>query len=452
MQSKIVSSSAQTAPEIADAATGAGPPHAPDTRVRGRRLVIARTGWAAAAGILVVLYILLLPACLLQLQTVCSGPSCALVQPSPTSARILQQLDLTVGGYAALTVSLLVLSSLFAFAVAGVIVWRKSDDWMALLVALSQVALGTELVPYLLQTSSSTWQLLALVMNALAFAVLFLVFAQFPTGHFVPRWVGWMVIGWCAASGLFIVSYVLTGELQFTTVTLVWLAVLSGITGAQVYRYRSVSNPLERAQTRWVIFGGVIALGVIIADFAPTYLFPALRQSGSLYLLASAPVYTLPIILFSICLGVAILRYRLYDIDVIIRRTLVYGVVTATLVAVYFGSVVVLQAAFHALTNQGSTLAVVASTLAIAALFQPLRRRVQAAVDRHFYRRKYDAERTLSAFVATVQGEMDLDELTAQLVSVVEETMHPSHVTFWLAMPQRVVNQGPEQVEPHREE
>jgi hypothetical protein len=374
------------------------------------------------------------------------------VQPSPTSAHILPKLGFSVGGYAAFTVSLLVLSSLFAFAVAGVIVWRKSDDWMALLVALSQVALGTELVPYLLQTSRSSWQLLALVMNALDFAVLFLVFALFPTGHFVPHWVRWMVIGWCAASGLLIMSYILTGELQFTVATLIWLAVLSGITGAQVYRYRSVSSPVERAQTRWVIFGGVIALVIIIADFAPTYLFPALRRSGSLYLLASAPVYTLPIILFSICLGVAILRYRLYDIDVIIRRTLVYGLVTATLVAVYFGSVVVLQAAFHALTNQGSTVAVVASTLAIAALFQPLRTRVQAAVDRHFYRRKYDAERTLAAFIATVQSEVNLDELAAQLVSVVEETMHPAHVTLWLTMPHRALNREPAQAEPYREE
>src|SRR5262249_2174366 len=140
--------------------------------------------------------------------------------------------------------------------------------------------------------------LLALVANALDFAVLFLVFALFPVGRFVPRWAWWLVVGWVAATVALVVSYSLTDELQFTLFTLVWLFVLSGIVVAQVYRYRVVSRPRERAQTRWVVFGGVTALVIVLADFAPTFLFPALLQPGSLYLLASAPIYTLPIILF----------------------------------------------------------------------------------------------------------------------------------------------------------
>jgi len=144
---------------------------------------------------------------------------------------------------------------------------------------------------------------------------------------------------------------------------------------------------------------------------------------------ASAPL-VIPSI--PIATGIAILRYRLYDIDRIINRTLVYGSLTATLVTLYFGAIVVLQRVFVTLTGQQSTLAVVASTLLIAALFTPLRRRIQGFIDRRFYRRKYDARKTLEAFSARQRNETDLDSLSDDLVGVVRETMQPSHVSLWL--------------------
>ncbi|HEV8191201.1 MAG TPA: hypothetical protein VGP82_06915 [Ktedonobacterales bacterium] len=424
---------AHVTPAAASAVADVDRPHPPGTRIHGRRLLVARGVWAATAAVLVGLYVLLLPACLVQLETVCTRAPCALIQPNPSSAQALQAFGFSVGNYAALTIGMIILSSVVCFVVSGVIVWRKSDDWMALVVALAGVALGTELVPYLIQTGPSTWQLLALVTNTLDFAVLFLAFALFPGGRFVPSWARWLVIGWLAAGVALVFFYLLTGELLFTAFTLVWLTVLGCLVSAQVYRYRVVSSSRERAQTRWVVFGGLSAVLVVVADFAPTYLFPAVGQPGSLYLLASAPVYTLPIIVFSVCLGIAILRHRLYDIDVILRRTLIYSLVTGTLAVVYFGSVVTLQAGFRALTGQGSALAVVASTLAIVALFQPVRGQVQAAVDRHFYRRHYDAARTLAAFSAALRSEVDLAQINEQLLNTVDEAMRPAHVSLWVA-------------------
>jgi hypothetical protein len=136
---------------------------------------------------------------------------------------------------------------------------------------------------------------------------------------------------------------------------------------------------------------------------------------------------------FPISIGIAIVRYRLYDIDILINRTLVYGALSATLALIYFGGVATTQAIFRALTGQQEQpqLAIVISTLLIAALFNPLRRRIQRFIDRRFYRRKYDARKTLEAFSAKLRDETDLDALSDDLVGVVKETMQPSHISLW---------------------
>ncbi len=179
----------------------------------------------------------------------------------------------------------------------------------------------------------------------------------------------------------------------------------------------------ERLQIKWFVYAVVVLMVLVLisaitGDFGPASLW--------------AVVFALGVVGIPTAAGVAILRYRLYEIDLIINRTLVYGSLSAALAGLYFGAIVVLQRLFVLLTGEKSTLAVVASTLLIAALFNPLRRRIQSFIDRRFYRRKYDAAKTLEAFSARLREETDLGALTDNLVGVVGETMQPSHVSLWL--------------------
>jgi hypothetical protein len=209
-----------------------------------------------------------------------------------------------------------------------------------------------------------------------------------------------------------------------------------------VLRYRR-SGGEERQQIKWIAFAASVVGLLYLVAMITAFTFPSeawLAPGSPLWLDLVAYAALLSFTLVPTAVGVAILRYRLYDIDLIINRALVYASLTATLAAVYFGSVVGLQYAFRFLTGQESQLAVVASTLAIAALFVPLRRRVQGFVDRRFYRQKYDAAKTLKEFGARLRDATDLDGLTGDLTGVVRETVQPAHVSLWLAPTHRKVN------------
>jgi hypothetical protein len=197
----------------------------------------------------------------------------------------------------------------------------------------------------------------------------------------------------------------------------------------------------DRQQIKWFLFaavpltvlGSLDELNMIVAYFTTDFMFRPvyILYSWGLVVLV-VYVQVLALLLVPVCTYIAILRYNLYDIDVVINRTLVYGSLTAMLVALYSVGIVVLQSVFVLLTGQRSTLAVVASTLLIAALFTPLRRRIQAFIDRRFYRRKYDARKTLEAFSTQLRDETDLEALSDNLLGVVRETMQPAHVSLWL--------------------
>jgi len=201
------------------------------------------------------------------------------------------------------------------------------------------------------------------------------------------------------------------------------LAALAAAIVSLVFRFRH-SGSLERQQIKWMAYAAGALL--LVTPFSALF-----YVEGNL---AVQLAIVVALIGLPVAVGIAILRYRLYDIDVVINRTLVYGALTATLAGAYIGGVLVLQLALSGVT-EGSGLAVAASTLGVAALFRPARGRIQEAVDRRFYRRKYDAAQTLARFGARLRDEVDIDALRAELRSVVADTMQPAHISVWLRAP-----------------
>jgi hypothetical protein len=276
------------------------------------------------------------------------------------------------------------------------------------------------------------------------FSLFVFVALLFPDGRLPSsrwRWVAWLTtivvaVGTIlvafspgATRGLGPISNPLGIESVPNVVRLVELLIfaLGLVAGGSLFARLPYATWVERQQIKWFAYAiTVTASGAILTYTVGEALgIPWVRGLG--FVVVMAGLVGIPT-----SVGIAIFRYRLYDIDILINRTLVYGALTALLVAVYVGSVVSLQGALRALTGQESQLAVVASTLLIAAIFNPLRRRVQAFVDRRFYRRKYDARKTLEAFSAKLRDETDLDALSDELVGVVRETMQPAHVSLWL--------------------
>ncbi len=250
----------------------------------------------------------------------------------------------------------------------------------------------------------------------------------------MPRWTRWPALVFAVSEAIYQFQPALPfglNRVADAVDSVVYPGSLLAIVVVQVYRYRYVSTQQQRQQTKWVVFGLALAmLALFVLVLAPLVVLPSFE--GSLYGVAGNTIIICSLLLIPLSFGMAILRSRLYDIDVIIRRTLIYTVLTALLALLYLGSIVVLQVLLRPLFGQESELATVASTLAIAALFQPLRRRVQAVIDRRFFRRKYDAQKTVQAFSARLREETDLETLEQGIYSVVRETLQPAHISLWV--------------------
>ena len=412
------------------------------TALRGRWLVLARVGWAALVVFTLTIFFASLPVYLEQLQTICIGPACSYLQPSPEQVGTLKGIGLSTGDYAVYTLTLTLAIMVVCLVISTLIVWRKSDDRMAMLVAFMLVTFGpifvTATVP-----ESSPLQVPNECLYFLALSLVALVFLLFPTGQFVPRWTRWtlvvFIVGQVSSTFFPDAPFMLNTSVSLLS-NLLSLTVLAILVVVQLYRYRRVSSTLQRQQTKWVVFGLAVPITFYVSGTVLYLIFPALADASSLYgapyQLAFNVVSTFLPLLIPLSFGFAMLRSRLWEIDAIINRTLVYGAFTVSLSLIYVSLIFGLQALLRGIISQNNSVAIVLSTLAIVALFQPLRRSIQRIIDRRFYRSKYDAAKTLAAFSATLRNEVDLEQLSEQLVAVVKETMQPSHVSLWLRPPE----------------
>jgi hypothetical protein len=409
------------------------------TNIQGHWLVLMQIVLGILALFALLVFVVSLPVYAMQLQTLCRTASCTAGQLSQAAVQTLHNFGISVNSYVLFRLVNIVASALISFIVAGVLVWRKPRDWMALLVAFTLVMMVVVGTTNTVAGSPTVWRVPAKIISLLTYPTYFLVFMVFPNGRFVPHWIRWLLIPVFALS----VSYTffpnsLNSNIWFSLVgSILFVGLASTLPAIQIYRYWRVSAPLERQQTKWVVYGFILGFALGFGPYILTLIIPPLNQPGSLYPLIFNPdAGGTPLdILLPLSFGIAILRYRLWDIDILINRTLVYGALTVILTAIYVGLVIGLQTLLRGFINQDNSIAIVISTLAIAALFQPLRRRIQRIIDRRFYRSKYDAAKTLAAFSATLRNEVDLHELSEQLVTVVRETMQPSYVSLWLRQP-----------------
>jgi hypothetical protein len=398
-------------------ATSSHHPHTTDIAPQDRSgrehvwLALARMLWLLFAALTLVPFILSLPDTWRGLEAMASDTHSGI----PETA------------YAWVALGLICLAMLVATVIACVLFLRRSDNIMALLAgAFIMVNVTSVLVATNTGANPADAPVWLQALTAVpVLAVYYSFFLLFPTGRFVPRWT-WMLIPlWVVA----ILTLDAGGD------SLEWLVVSYPLFyGAaiifQIYRYRQVSTAVERQQTKWVAFGLVATLVANQVFWLPSSLTPL---GTTLYQPVSYLVFILTKLLVPITFFIAIQRYRLYEIDRIINKALVYGVLTGILGAIFVGGVISLQALVRTVTGQDSPVALVASTLLIAGLFQPIRSRIQKTIDRRFYRSKYDAQRTLASFSASLRQEVSLTELQQRLIGVVNQTMQPARVYLWIA-------------------
>lgn len=432
--------------------TDVGEANPPDSQLGGSWRVAARTGWVVVTLLVLALNAVMLPRYFAVLQAPClPGQFCFAIKVGPYDQQLMRQWHLSLGFLAGYQVMLDAVSVVAYCALGALLVWRKSADRMALFCAYMLVLFGgtsfTSILQDTLMAQTPAWHAFIGALDLLGQCGFLIFFLLFPSGRFVPRWSVWVipliVAYW--VRGIFLPDVFQGPYEALDGVTFIFLLLF--MVGVQVYRYRAVSTARERQQTKWVVFGLAFGiLGFVLLIVAGNFLVPAtLAQSSVIGTFVEGTGTYGFLLLVPLSIVIAILRSGLFDIDTIINRALVYGALTALLAAVYFGCVVAVQALGQALTGDRSLppIAVVISTLLIAALFTPARRRLQAFIDRRFYRRKYDAARTLAAFSATLRGEVNMGQLSEHLVAVVHETMQPTHISLWLNAAQTSHDVGP---------
>ncbi len=327
----------------------------------------------------------------------------------------------------------------FPWFIAGFLIfWQRSDSWFGLLSSLWMMLAGISAIDPNIQSwtqfayPATEWMIQVISFLGVSLGI---IWFYFPDGKLTFRWTRWFFVFWVLRN---IGIWFFPGTIIDTNVLPFWIhkgleysfPITFGL--VLLYRYRRKAGAEERQQIKWVVAAAIVLLTLYILQ---ELVFLQLETGIQTIIgnLTITSIYYLASAAFAGSIVVAIFRYRLFDIDVIIRRTLSYALLSTMLVLIYFGGVVLLQGVFGSLAGRpDSPLIIVLSTLTIAALFNPLRTRSQAFIDRRFFRQKYDAEQTLAAFAAAARDEVDPDRLTGSLIRVVEETMQPEETSLWL--------------------
>jgi len=419
------------------AGTSAKSASADDTDLHGRWLLLARIVWVIVVLTTLGLFVASIPSYFASLHILTATPTTNLgSQLARQDVQQLQVVGLSIDFYTWYSV-IFICIFVIVYSLVGLLLFlRKSENRMALLASFTLVIFSIDAINLnVVQTLPSIGNAASMGIILLGSLSISLFFLLFPSGRFELRWIRWLavvqVIYWTANTFILIPSSAppVIGLLFFV----LFLIMVGSLVVVQIYRYRRLSSAIGRQQTKWVVFGTSLGLGGYL--IGTLVVFGLLREVFNvnvvIFFMCTTFVDGL-LLLFPISIALAILRSRLWDIDIIINRTLVYGSLTVILTLLYFGLIFALQSLFQGMFHQNNAVAIVVSTLVIAALFQPLRHRLQRFIDRRFYRRKYDAAKTLEAFSATLRNEVDLSQLREQLLNVVQETMQPAHVSLWL--------------------
>jgi len=400
--------------------------------LHGRWLLLARGSWIALVVLTLGLFFVSLPVYIAQLQTICTGTACAEQQLYLDQAEALQGIGLSLDAYVAYMVALTLASVALCVVVSTLIVWRRSHDRMAMLVALMLVTLGPIETMSTRLTIPSPWQGPMACFFFLALGLLVLVFSLFPDGRFVPSFTRWTLVVFLIGQvpSIFFPDAPVTRNTQVSLlVYLTLLGEMAILALVQCYRYRRVSSPMQRQQTKWVVFGLVVPTTVYVGGSVLSLVFPALGVYDPLYQPAYIAVVSCTQLLIPLSFGFAMLRYRLWDIDTLINRTLVYGILTASVFGLYILVVISLGTLLRAQGNLGIPLL---ATVLVAVLFQPLRHRLQRAINRLMYGERDTPYQVISRLGQRLEITLAPDAVLPTIVETVAQALKlPYAAIMW---------------------
>ena len=417
------------------------PPHSSGSSfLRSRWHTMARAGWLIIATLTVGLFTAGLPIEFAQLQQGCLTPCASTGGVAPVDASLLRDLGFSFEFFAIYGILLeVIFASVFA-AVAALVFWLKSSDKVALFTSLALLLFGVATEPSAMGALTSTqpvWRIPVYVLHFLGSAFFSLFLYLFPDGRFVPRWTRWVALTWITwlLPRYWIADWPPSNSWLVWPNLIVWLGSLGTAIYSQVYRYRRVSNTVQRQQTKWAVYGIAMALtGFVIVNVAVSAIaLPSPESAGELVvLMLGAALMHGALLLIPLSIGIAILRYRLFDIDILINRTLVYGALTISVVGIYVLVVGYLSALFRAAGGQANLAISVLATGLVALLFQPLRTRLQRGINRLMYGERDDPYAVLSRLGQRLEATLASEAVLPTIVETVKESLKLPYVAITL--------------------